>query len=155
FILPAATITLVFAWLYVRYGTTSGGEWLLDGVKPVIIAVVAQALWNLGRTAIKDVPSAAVAVSVLALYLAGANEIVLLFGGALLPLGLDGAIDAAKRRAGAVKGIAPVGLPSLAGFAAVAAGAKVPYSLLRLFFTFLKIGSVLYGSGYVLIAFLR
>jgi chromate transporter len=154
FIAPAATITLMFAWLYVRYGATAGGQWLLDGIKPVIIAVIAQALWNLGRTAIKDLPSGAVAIGVLALYLAGVNEILLLFGGAMSMVGLRRAIAGFKRTANAVNGLTHVGIPLLAGLV-VAPGATVPYSPLRLFLTFLKIGSVLYGSGYVLIAFLR
>ncbi|HKG26447.1 MAG TPA: chromate efflux transporter, partial [Thermomicrobiales bacterium] len=158
FIIPAATITLVFAWLYVRYGTTPGGEWLLYGIKPVIIAVVAQALWNLGRTAIKDLPNGAIALGVLALYLAGVNEIVLLFGGALAVVGLRRAIAGLKDTVAAVYPMTPAGvsvLPSLPSLAMVAAGATVPYSPLRLFLTFLKIGAVLYGSGYVLVAFLR
>ncbi|MEA2587059.1 MAG: chromate transporter [Thermomicrobiales bacterium] len=155
FIVPAATITMFFAWLYVRYGTTPRGEWLLDGIKPVIIAVVGQALWSLGRTAIKDVTSGSIAVGVLALYLAGANEIVLLFGGALLLVGLRQAVGEFKRHVSAVRGLAPVAVPSLMGLAAAAADAKVPYTALRLFLTFVKIGSVLYGSGYVLLAFLR
>jgi chromate transporter len=155
FILPAATITLVFAWLYDRYGTTARGEWLLDGIKPVIIAVVAQALWNLGRTAIKDLTGAAVALGIVALYLAGANEIVLLFGGALVSVGTRRVVQQLRQSATAAYGLAPGGLSVLAALIAVAAGASVPYSPLRLFLTFLKIGAVLYGSGYVLVAFLR
>jgi chromate transporter len=155
FILPAATITLFFAWLYDRYGTTARAEWLLDGIKPVIIAVVAQALWNLGRTAIKDATSGAVALGIVALYLAGLNEIVLLFGGALVSVGVRKAVQEARRSANATHGLTPGGVPALVSLLAVAASASVPYSPLRLFLTFLKIGSVLYGSGYVLIAFLR
>src|SRR5947209_14201958 len=71
FILPAAFLVLVFAWLYVRYGTTTGGVWLLYGIKPVIIAVVVQALWGLGRTAMKTIFLGAVGVAVVALYLLG------------------------------------------------------------------------------------
>jgi chromate transporter len=155
FIVPAATITLIFAWLYDRYGTTARGEWLLEGIKPVIIAVVAQALWNLGRTAIKDLTSGAVALAIVALYLAGVNEIVLLFGGTLVSVGVRRAIEEARRSATASLGLTPGGVPTLVTLLAVAAGASVPYSPLRLFLTFLKIGAVLYGSGYVLVAFLR
>src|SRR5690349_16086599 len=53
FILPAASIVLVLAWAYVNYGTTPAADWLLYGIKPVIIAVVVQALWNLGKSALK------------------------------------------------------------------------------------------------------
>ena len=84
FILPAASITLVFAWLYVRYGTTPEGEWLLRGIKPVVLAVVVQAIWNLGKTAFKSTLLAAVGTAVFGLYLLGVNEILLLFGGALV-----------------------------------------------------------------------
>jgi chromate transporter len=155
FILPAASITLVFAWLYVRYGTTAQGAWLLAGIKPVIIAIIGQALWKLGRVAIKDAVSGAVAVAVLALYLAGVNEIALLFGGALVAVGIRRVAGAVKHHASAASGFVPAGVPSLANLAAVAADAHVPYSPLRLFLTFCKIGAVLYGSGYVLIAFLH
>jgi chromate transporter len=83
FILPAAFLVLVFAWLYARYGTTTGGVWLLYGIKPVIIAVVVQALWGLGRTAVKNVLLGAFGVAVFAGYLLGVNVILLLFSAAL------------------------------------------------------------------------
>jgi chromate transporter len=155
FIFPATAITLVFAWLYVRYGTTPGGEWLLDGVKPVIIAIVAQAVWNLGRTAIKDVMAELVALAVIVLYLVGVNEIVLLFGGAAVLLGLRRLGAGLRRTLGATKGLISLGLPPLTGWASGTVDPSVPYSGLRLFLTFLRIGATLYGSGYVLLAFLR
>jgi len=154
FILPAAFLVLVFAWLYVRYGTTTGGVWLLYGIKPVIIAVVVQALWGLGRTAVKNVLLGAIGVAVFVGYLLGANVILLLFGAAILIMLVENA-----RRIGAIRraahGIAPLPALKTAALFSVAAGATVAYSPLRLFLTFLKIGSVLYGSGYVLLAFLR
>jgi chromate transporter len=151
FILPAALMVLAFAWAYVRYGSTPEVGWLLYGVKPVIIAVVAQALWNLGRTALRGPLLAGLALAVLALYLLGVNEIALLFGGAVLVLLLRAA-DRARRGSPAAALIPLAGL-SLPGLAA--ASDPQPVSLLRLFLVFLKIGSVLYGSGYVLLAFLR
>lgn len=84
FILPAAAIVLALAWLYVQYGTTPTGEWLLYGIKPVIIAVVLQALWGLGRKALKGPLLAAAGVAVFVGYLAGLNELLLLFGVGLL-----------------------------------------------------------------------
>lgn len=155
FILPAAAITLLFAWLYVRYGTTPTGEWLLYGIKPVIIAVVAQALWNLGRTAVKGPLLAGIGVAVFALYLTGVNELLLLFGGGLL-MALVAYVKRSRgdgRWLGVVA--APVGVVKLPIALAVAAGAAEPYSAARLLLTFLKIGATLYGSGYVLLAFLR
>ncbi|MGH2532448.1 MAG: chromate efflux transporter [Thermomicrobiales bacterium] len=150
FILPAAVMVLAFAWAYVRYGTTTEAEWLLYGIKPVIIAVVGQALWGLLRTAVKGPLLAAVGAGALALYLLGGNELVILFGGALLVL----LIETGRRvRRPPVASLAPfVGLP-LPALAVAANGQSV--SLLTLFLLFLKIGSVLYGSGYVLLAFLR
>ncbi|HEX5163817.1 MAG TPA: chromate efflux transporter, partial [Thermomicrobiales bacterium] len=154
FILPAVLLVLGFAWLYVEYGTTTEGEWLLYGIKPVVIAVVAQAIWGLGRTAIKNVYLAAVGLAVLALYLLGLNEIVLLFGAALLVTLVR---NGNRLRSGGTRalGLAPWGVLALAPFLAVSAEAKVPYSDSRMFLTFVKIGAVLYGSGYVLLAFLR
>src|SRR5207249_3729034 len=86
FILPAMLIVLAFAWAYVEYGATPEARWLLYGIKPVVVAVVGQALWNLGRTAVKTQLLAAVGVAVFGLYLFGVNELALLFGGAALVL---------------------------------------------------------------------
>jgi chromate transporter len=150
FIFPAATIVLVLAWLYVRYGTTPTGEDLLYGVKPVIIAVVAQALWNLGRTAVKGVFLAAVGIAVFVFYLLGVNELALLFGGAFAA-----ALIANARRLRTPAGAALAALPVTPKASVLAIAGAEPYSALRLFLTFLKIGATLYGSGYVLLAFLR
>lgn len=154
FILPAAFLVLVFAWLYVRYGTTTGGTWLLYGIKPVIIAVVVQALWGLGRTAIKNIFFAALCAAVVALYLLGVNVIFLLFGGVLLVMLVENGRRLVRER-GTVHAVAlPVGWKATVLFATVT-GAAVAYTPLRMFLTFLKIGAVLYGSGYVLLAFLQ
>jgi chromate transporter len=154
FILPAVLLVLGFAWLYVEYGTTTEGGWLLYGIKPVVIAVVAQAIWGLGRTAIKNVYLATVGLAVLALYLLGLNEIVLLFGAALLVTLVR---NGNRLRAGGTRvlSLAPWGILALAPLLATSAGEKVSYSDSRMFLTFVKIGAVLYGSGYVLLAFLR
>src|SRR5207244_10310528 len=84
FILPAALISLALAWVYVRYGSTPQAVWLLYGIKPVIIAVVVQAIWALARTAVKGRLLAAIGALVLGLYAAGVNEIVLLLGAGVL-----------------------------------------------------------------------
>ncbi|HEY3230867.1 MAG TPA: chromate transporter, partial [Roseiflexaceae bacterium] len=83
FILPAAAMVLALAWFYVGYGTTPVAERLLYGVKPVVIAIVVQALWGLGSKAFRSRLLAAVGLAVLALYLLGGNEIALLFGGGI------------------------------------------------------------------------
>ena len=152
FILPAAAITLACAWLYVRYGSTPQGVWLLYGAKPAIVAVVVQALWGLTRTAVKGPLLAAIGVAVVVLYELGVNEIALLVAGGAVAL----AVGRLRSRRAAGAGVA--GVVALAGAApalAQATSAVVPFAATTLFLTFLKIGSVLYGSGYVLLAFLR
>jgi chromate transporter len=151
FIVPAMVSVLAFAWAYVRYGSRAEVGWLLYGIKPVIIAVVVQAVWSLVRTAVKGPVAAGVGVAVLVLYLLGVNEIALLFGGGLALLLLR---EGQRRWLAAVLPLAlGFGVPAPAIAQAVAGAAAA--SLATLFLTFLKIGSVLYGSGYVLLAFLR
>jgi chromate transporter len=157
FIIPAMAITLGFAWAYVKYGSTPEVSWLLYGVKPVIIGVVVQALWSLGRMAVRGWFMAAVGAAILALYLWGFNEIALLFGGALFVM-LARSLSRLRglRAAGAgllLPGLGAVKIALPLGVSAAAATASV--SMVQLFLTFLKIGSILYGSGYVLLAFLR
>ena len=150
FIVPAVLIVLTLAWLYVHYGATPAATSALYGVIPVIIAVVAQAIWALGRTAVKGLLPAALGIVVLALSLAGLNELALLFGaGAAFML-----VRLARRPAAAAAMVAgALGLPAVALGQGVVAGAGV--TLGTLFLTFLKIGATLYGSGYVLLAFMR
>jgi chromate transporter len=160
FIAPATIMVLALAWAYGTYGGLLQAQWLLYGIKPVIIGIVAHALYGLGRTALKGPVPILVAAAVLALYLAGVNELALLFGGAAL----GAALLFAKRRLSAAPGAALLvsgdGLqagdaPRLAALAAAGAAAAAPFGLSTLFLTFLKIGAVLYGSGYVLLAFIR
>ncbi len=152
FILPAALITLMFAVAYERYGETPSGEHLLRGIKPVVLAVILQAILMLGRTSITSVWRLIFFAGIVTLYLFGVSEIVLLFaGGALYLLGTR----ASRLRSGqSAYSLAPTALLSLLQ-QATSADPNVPYSVLRLFLQFLKIGAMLYGSGYVLIAFLR
>lgn len=166
FIGPAMLIVLALAWAYVALGTTPAVGWLLYGIKPVVIAIIAMALLGLGRTALRSTIAAAFAVLVLAAYLLGGNELALLFGAGLLfaavYLLLERRKGAASVGGGTAAGVvagagkiarSPLTLASTAS--AAAASAAVPFSQLTLFLTFLKIGAVLYGSGYVLLAFLR
>ena len=151
FILPAMLLVLVLAWAYVRYGATPQATWMLYGIKPAIIAIIVQAIWGLGRTSVKTPVLAAMGGAVVVLYLLGINVIVLLFGAGLLMVGvLYGRLGRGSTRLATVaplRDLAAVGVPSLAPRAAV--------HLATLFFTFMKIGAVVYGSGYVLLAFLR
>jgi chromate transporter len=150
FIVPAMLIVLTLAWLYVRFGATPAAISALYGVIPVILAIVAQAMWALARTAIKGPLLAALGLAVLALSLAGVNELTLLFGGGVLVV----LVRLARRpRVGVAGLVAALGLPGVAlGQGAVAAA---PVTLGTLTLVFLKIGATLYGSGYVLLAFLR
>ena len=150
FIVPAMLLVLALAWLYVRYGATPSAAAAMYGITPVIIAIVAQALWALGRTAVKGPLLAAIGVAVLALALAGLNVLVLLLGGGVVVMLLRAA---PRRRAATAAMLATLGMPLLAFGETAAARAAVPLG--TLFLTFVKIGAVLYGSGYVLLAFLR
>ena len=154
FILPAALIVTAIAWAYVRLGKLPPAAGLLYGVKPVIIAVVVQALWGLGRKAIKNTWLAVVGLAGVAANFAGVNELIVLFAAGVVM----GVRPALARRSPTGSSILPLvavnlGVP-LAG-ATVATLAAVPFSLSALFLFFLKVGSVLFGSGYVLLAFLR
>lgn len=147
FIVPAMLIVLVLASVYVHFGATPQAEWLLYGIKPVVISIIVQALWNLGQKAVKGPLTAVVTLIVLVLYLEGINEIALLFAGGLIVM-LGANFQRLRRQTlGAL-------LIPLSG-ASVLSQISIPFTLPLLFLTFLKIGSVLYGSGYVLLAFLR
>ncbi|WP_324716680.1 chromate efflux transporter [Carboxydochorda subterranea] len=164
FILPAALMVGALAAAYVAYGSTPQADWVLYGIKPVIIAIVLQALLGLGRTALDTPLAAGWAALVLALYLLGVHELVLLFGGGVAyalakrlwerpPRGRPVAL----RSIGGSPVAAGLGLSSAqaaAGGGGVAATAA-PLTLPGLLGVFLKVGAVLYGSGYVLLAFLR
>lgn len=147
FIFPAMVIVLLLAVVYTRYGSTPQAEWLLYGVKPVVIAVILQALFNLGKKALKDRITWIVTILVVGLYFLGLHELILLFGGGLLVMVLKNpsrinpktSIFAILPLFNPIRMIDPISTPTLSG----------------IFFLFLKIGSVLYGSGYVLLAFLR
>jgi chromate transporter len=143
--------TLLVAWAYVTYGSIPEVGWVLYGVKPVVIVIVVQALWNLGRRGIKGPTTAAVGIGVVTLYLLGFNEIALLFGGAAVVL----LVYSGRRYAR--HGLATLGaIPALFQIpTAILHASVVPFSQTTLFLSFLKIGSVLFGSGYVLLAFLR
>lgn len=147
FILPAVLIVTALAWAYVRFGSLPEVSSALYGIKPVIIAIILQALWDLGRKAVKSPLTAAVGVSVLALYFVGINTVALLVAGGLTVL-----IGKYLRRL--ENGHAAVFLPVVAGSVSPVL-VSAPFSLTLLSLVFLKIGAVLYGSGYVLLAFLH
>jgi chromate transporter len=145
FILPAVIITGLFAWLYKEYGALPAVQPFVYGIKPAIIAIILGAIFPLARRSIKSVELAAVGVVVLLFSLLGLNEIYLMFGAGFFALLL------ASLRSGRVGGASvflPVSIFQLGGATIVSA------TNLNLFLIFLKIGAILYGSGYVLFAFL-
>jgi chromate transporter len=144
FITPATFIVLAIAWAYVRFQTLPQAGALLYGLKPIVIAIVLQALWGLACGAVKSRLLGVVGVATAVGSFFAVHEIAL-----LLTAGTLVAVARAARR----PAMACVALPSLP--AAVAAGSAPSFSLGVLFLSFLKIGSVLFGSGYVLLAFLR
>ena len=155
FIFPAFLIVLVLAVLYDEYGTTPSAEWILYGIKPVVIAIIAQAVWRLGLVAIRPAPwLLAGGAAVMALYLLGVHELILLFAGGItlaLARHAPALYQWFSRRTVALA--APfLAMPVLAY---QAAEPLREYSHATLGLTFLKIGALLYGSGYVLVAFLQ
>lgn len=151
FIVPATLIVMALAWAYTEFGTLPQAGWLLYGIKPVVIAIIIQALWNLGGKAIKNIPTALVMAVIMGLYFLGINELVLLFGGGLVMMLVSNLRRLRAPTAGAM--LLPLGGTIITAVASITTA--IPFSLPLMFLTFLKIGSVLYGSGYVLLAFLR
>ncbi|MEK7675138.1 MAG: chromate efflux transporter [Verrucomicrobiota bacterium] len=157
FILPAALLVGLIAWAYVRLGKLPQAEGLLYGIKPVIMAVILQALWGLGRVAVKSRFLAVIGLAAVVLNCLGVNELVVLFGtGFLVAAGRAGP----HGQRGIVSGLFPLlgfatGAPLVSAVGISGAAVAVPFSVGALFLFFVKVGSVLFGSGYVLLAFLR
>ncbi|HXU87466.1 MAG TPA: chromate efflux transporter [Methylomirabilota bacterium] len=146
FIVPAMLLVLALAWAYVAYGARPEAAALLYGIKPVIIAVVIQAAWALTRTAVKGALLALVGILAVALSALGVHELLVLLGA--------GVAVAMARRLGR-RHASPLALLATSLATPAAGGVAAAVSLTTLALTFLKIGAVLYGSGYVLLAFLR
>ena len=154
FIVPAAAMTTALAWAYVRYGALPGVVSLLSGTGPAVIAVMALGIVRLGRTALVRWQQLAIAGTVIALSLWGVNPIALLAGAAILGLGMG------PRALAVATLIVTMGeqsvvraLQAVTTSSTSAPGAHPSLAALGEFF--LEVGSVLYGSGYVLIAFLQ
>jgi chromate transporter len=173
FILPAVLIVLVLAWMYTTFGTLPQFGWAFYGVKPVIIAIILQALIGLGRTAIKTPLLAVIGIAAFCLYLFTSNPILVIFGTGLVVMLLLNwqrrmRERKDKRRGSTSTGGAQMGLAvgwfgtaqvvqrafhSMLAWIAIILASAV--GLLPIFLTFLKIGAVTYGSGYTLLAFLH
>lgn len=144
FIVPAMLLTGLCGWAYVAYSQLPQVGWLLYGVKPVILGVVAQAIWGLAPRAAKTVPLRVLGIVALAAAAWGADELVVLLGSGVVALVLRGV--GARQSAAVVTPMLPLAAAPIAAKAVTLTG---------LFWVFLKMGSVLFGSGYVLLAFLR
>ena len=142
FILPAMLVTSAFGWAYVRFGRLPEAVGLLYGVKPVVLAIVVQALSQLAPRAARTWPLCVLAVAAAVATALGVHELAVLFGSGMLAV-------LARGRGGTLRQVVPI-VPALAASAATSV-----VTLPGLFWVFLKTGSVLFGSGYVLLAFLR
>jgi chromate transporter len=147
FILPVAFMTLGLAWAYARYGKLPQLAGALWGVKPVVVVVLAQAVWSLAKSALKSRELMFLAAVVLALAARRVPTLPLLIG--------TGVAWIAANRFGAKPVIAAVSSAGTAQAAGAAATATVAATTSGVFFYFLKIGALLFGSGYVLLAVLR
>lgn len=141
FILPAALLTAMIAWAYTRFGSLPQATGILYGIRPVVVAIIFQALWRLGQTAFKTKVLMIIAVGAAAASLAGLGPVWVLL--------CCGTVVLAKRSVQRLRS-----LPAVFGFVPTAA-IITHWSLGNLFLIFLKIGAVVFGSGYVLLAFLR
>lgn len=146
FILPASLFTLALAWAYVRYGHLPQVAGILYGAKPVMVAIVVQAIARLGSMALRGWTMALLGAACFAAALAGVTPIAILLVSGLLVLLL--AWQRSRPNAAAGFALLPASGATAAGFAGSA-------SLLSIALVFLKLGVVVFGSGYVLLAFLQ
>ncbi|WP_298793261.1 chromate efflux transporter [uncultured Allomuricauda sp.] len=142
FIFPAVVITAVFAWLYAEYGQLPKVEPFIYGIKPAVIAIILMAAFRLGKKAVKTTELTILGIIALATCLLGVNEIAVLFGTGLLGFGLY----FAKKNMGNLKSHIP--------FLLFQVSDPMKIGSFKILLTFLKVGAILYGSGYVLFAFL-
>jgi chromate transporter len=152
FILPAAIMVGAIASAYVRYGTLPQVNGVLYALKPVVIAVVIQAFWKLARTAMKSIWLGTVGGVTALLYVLRVHEVLILAIAAALagaPMLYQKLPHLRKMTVGV---LTP---PKLAHLLGAAGAVAIPVGLWRLFLVFAKIGAVLFGSGYVLLAFLQ
>jgi len=157
FILPAVLITAAFAWIYVEFGTLPQVAPLIYGIKPAVLAVILGAVWRLGKKAVKSSKLLIIGLGVAVLVFFGQNEVIaLLLGGSLGMIWLR-LSDKGNPPPEETAAIMAAGLTTSAALKATAAtGATVAsVPLWQLGWFFLKVGSVLFGSGYVLVAFLE
>ncbi|MCU1429279.1 MAG: chromate transporter, chromate ion transporter family, partial [Actinomycetia bacterium] len=150
FIAPAMAIVLAIAWTYVRYGSTPAGAGLLYGITPVVVAIIVDAVYGLGRAALRGRLLIAVALLVVVGYFARINVLVLLLTAGVVVM----AVRNARRLHSLHTAIVPIGMLSSFAVARRVVPRRSP-ALGRLFLEFLKLGAIVFGSGYVLFAYLN
>ena len=155
FILPAVAIVTFLAWLYVGYGSLLEVKPFIEGIQAVVPVLIAMAVWRLGWTAVKNPLLGVIGLAVVVAVLLGADPVMVLLCGGLAGLLMTGFVKDGV--GGGVAGAALLGggLLTTGGGTLVAAGAVVKVTLVELGLVFLKIGSVLFGTGYVLVAYLK
>jgi len=144
FIFPATIITAALAYFYVKYGDLPEVAPFIFGIKPAVLVIIASAVFKLGRKALKRKELIVLGVLVLVASLSGVNEITALLSAGLLGILYNSLYNKIKAR---LNSFSPMGI-------LVASGSILKISSAKLFFVFLKVGAILYGSGYVLFAFL-
>jgi len=146
FILPAVFLVVALAWAYLRFGAVPQVAGLLFGVKPVVVVLIAQAIWALGKTALRTVSLALLAAAIVVLSIFDIPALVLLIG--------SGIVWMVAKEAASIRTKSVAMLPILARTAGASVPA-IPVGVAAIFLYFLKAGAVLFGSGYVLLALLR
>ncbi|MDX2255732.1 MAG: chromate transporter [Pseudanabaenaceae cyanobacterium bins.39] len=159
FILPAMVIVWTLAAIYSHYRTIPAFNWLLNGIKPVIIAIITTSIWKLGKAACKNRLTAIAGIIVLSFYFLSINEIVLMLGAGVAVSLLENIKNISKKQnlMSLISPLAPLNVFTDMGnfHLAAMAVASTPKTWTAVFLSFLKIGSVLYGGGYVLLAFIQ
>ena len=143
FILPAALLAAIFAWAYLHFGALPQMAGALHGIRPVVVAIVLQAIWRLGRSALKSALLIVIGACALALSILGVGPVWILL--------VSGGVALIAREARGLGRRSTAIVPA----AVSAAGASAPATLTGLFLVFFKLGFLVFGSGYVLVAFLR
>ncbi|HMK83591.1 MAG TPA: chromate efflux transporter [Candidatus Bathyarchaeia archaeon] len=159
FIIPAAIIVTILAWLYVQFGSLPQTISVLYGIKPVVVAVILQALWGLGRSALKTRFLAVICLVSFVVSFLGINPLTILIGAGSV-VGICNWICRPRdgKRSSFALALLLMVLPLVFLVQTAAAWTsriRFPLDLASVFVIFLKIGSVVFGSGYVLLAFLR
>jgi chromate transporter len=143
FVIPAVLITMVFAWLYQKYGQLPAAEMFIYGIKPAVIAIIIATSYRLGKKALKSIELGVLGALTITACLLGVNEIIALFGCGILGL----LLYLIKNNRSTTNSFVPLFLVKMAL-------PTLKLGTLGVFWTFFKVGALLYGGGYVLFAFL-